>query len=96
MTYFSLDEFTQAAAVVGRHVTPTPQYAWPLLCAELGTEVWLKHENCTPTGAFKVRGGLVYVDRLVRERPEVRGSSARPVATTGRAWRSQVGRQACR
>ena len=73
MTYFTLDEFTQAAEVVSRHMTPTPQFAWPLLGAEIGTEVWLKHENCTPTGAFKVRGGLVYVDRLVRERPAVRG-----------------------
>lgn len=73
MTYFTLDEFTEAAEVVGRHMVPTPQFAWPLLGAELGTEVWLKHENCTPTGAFKVRGGLVYVDRIVRERPGVRG-----------------------
>ena len=73
MTYFTLDEFVQAAGVVSRHMTPTPQFAWPLLGAELGAEVWLKHENCTPTGAFKVRGGLVYMDRLVRERPEVRG-----------------------
>jgi threonine dehydratase len=73
MTYFTLEEFSEAAEVVGRHMTPTPQFAWPLLGAELGDEVWLKHENCTPTGAFKVRGGLVYVDRLVRERPDVRG-----------------------
>ena len=73
MTYFTLDEFAEAAEIVGRHMTPTPQFAWPLLSVEIGTEVWLKHENCTPTGAFKVRGGLVYVDRLVRERPEVRG-----------------------
>jgi threonine dehydratase len=54
-------------------MAPTPQFAWPLLGAHVGTEVWLKHENCTPTGAFKVRGGLVYIDRLVRERPTVRG-----------------------
>jgi threonine dehydratase len=73
MSFFTLDEFTQAAEVVSRHMTPTPQFVWPLLGAELGAEVWLKHENCTPTGAFKVRGGLVYVDRMVRERPDVRG-----------------------
>ena len=73
MTYFTSDEFADAAAVVARHMAPTPQYAWPLLGAEVGAEVWVKHENCTPTGAFKVRGGLVYVDRLVRERPGVRG-----------------------
>jgi threonine dehydratase len=72
-TYFTIDEFAEAAGIVGRHMAPTPQFAWPLLSSEIGGEVWLKHENCTPTGAFKVRGGLVYVDRMVRERPEVRG-----------------------
>ncbi len=73
MTFFSGDEFAEAKAVVGRHMLPTPQFRWPLLEADVGAEVWLKHENCTPTGAFKVRGGLVYIDRLVRERPTVRG-----------------------
>jgi threonine dehydratase len=52
---------------------PTPQYAWPLLRRRYGVEIVVKHENHTPTGAFKVRGGLVYLDRLVRERPHVRG-----------------------
>jgi threonine dehydratase len=70
---FTLAEFAQAASVVHRHVLPTPQFAWPLLGEALGAEVWVKHEDCTPTGAFKVRGGLVYMDRLVRERPDVRG-----------------------
>lgn len=70
---FTLDEFADAAEIVHRHVSPTPQFAWPLLGAELGGEVWVKHENCTPTGAFKVRGGLVYMDRLARTRPDVRG-----------------------
>jgi threonine dehydratase len=73
MTFFNDEEFAAAAAVVAKHMAPTPQFAWPLLGAELGAEVWVKHENCTPTGAFKVRGGLVYMDRLARERPEVRG-----------------------
>ena len=49
----------------------TPQYAWPLLSARAGAEVWVKHENHTPIGAFKLRGGLVYMDALKRERPEV-------------------------
>jgi threonine dehydratase len=62
-----------AQQVVYGSMSPTPQYAWPLLAEALGTEVWVKHENATPTGAFKVRGGLVYVDRLVRERSHVRG-----------------------
>lgn len=44
---------------------PTPQYPWPLLQARLGTRVWVKHENHTPTGAFKVRGGLVFFQRLL-------------------------------
>ncbi len=52
---------------------PTPQFAWPLLKARTGVDVVIKHENHTPTGAFKVRGGLVYVDRLKRERPDVKG-----------------------
>ena len=56
-----------------RHVPVTPTYAWPLLAAELGTEVWVKHENHTPTGAFKMRGGLVLFDRLRRERPDLAG-----------------------
>ena len=64
---------TRAQEVVYRAMAPTPQYAWPLLAEALGAEVWVKHENATPTGAFKVRGGLVYVDRMVRERPHVRG-----------------------
>ena len=52
---------------------PTPQFAWPLLKQRTGVDVVVKHENHTPTGAFKVRGGLVYVDRLKRERPDVKG-----------------------
>ncbi len=66
-------ELRAAAELVYAHLSPTPQYVWPLLSAELRAEVWVKHENATPTGAFKVRGGLVYVDRLRRERPEVTG-----------------------
>ena len=55
-----------ARALVYRAIPPTPQYRWPLLERRLGTETWLKHENHTPTGAFKVRGGLVYFDGLAR------------------------------
>ncbi|MBV8424554.1 MAG: hypothetical protein JO349_05150, partial [Candidatus Eremiobacteraeota bacterium] len=43
---------------------PTPQYSWPLLSKRLEAEVWVKHENETPIGAFKVRGGLVYMHEL--------------------------------
>lgn len=70
---FTVEELDQATEVVRRHVPPTPQYAWPLLSRAVGATVWVKHENQTPVGSFKVRGGLVYVDRLTRERPEIRG-----------------------
>ncbi|MCY3689814.1 MAG: threonine dehydratase [Gammaproteobacteria bacterium] len=61
---FDLDELRQAQDVVARHMPPTPQYSWPGLCGLAGCEVWLKHENHTPIGAFKVRGGLVLLDEL--------------------------------
>ncbi len=67
------EELQAATAVVRRHVAPTPQYEWPLLNEVAGSTVVVKHENHTPVGAFKVRGGLVYLDRLVRERPDVAG-----------------------
>ena len=70
---YSLADFRAAAEIIGRHMAPTPQYAWPLLSADLGVETWVKHENHTPTGAFKVRGGLVYMNRLRRDRPAVTG-----------------------
>ncbi|MEQ8858675.1 MAG: threonine dehydratase [Pseudomonadales bacterium] len=64
---FSLAELEAAADVVYAAMPPTPQYAWPLLCEQSGCEVWLKHENHTPAGAFKVRGGLVFMDQLARD-----------------------------
>ncbi len=70
---FSLSALEGAARLVHAVFPPTPQIAWPLLAARTGTEVWVKHENHTPTGAFKLRGGLVYMDRLRRERPGVPG-----------------------
>jgi threonine dehydratase len=66
-------ELEAAAAIVYRAMPPTPQYSWPLLNQALGCEAWLKHENHTPTGAFKVRGGLVYLERLRRRLPQLRG-----------------------
>src|SRR6476469_1917041 len=48
----------EAAALVHTVVPPTPQYCWPLLSRRVGAELWVKHENHTPTGAFKVRGGV--------------------------------------
>src|SRR5215469_1844369 len=70
---FDLKELERAHEIVGQAVPPTPAHAWPLLAQRLGTEVVVKHENHTPTGAFKVRGGLVYLDRLKCERPNVPG-----------------------
>ena len=66
-------EIESAARAVYEVMPATPQYAWPLLAQRLGTEVWVKHENHTPTGAFKVRGGIVYVDDLARRQPGLAG-----------------------
>lgn len=68
-----LAELDAAAAIVYRAMPPTPQYCWPLLDKALGAEAWVKHENHTPLGAFKVRGGLVYMDALTRREPQLRG-----------------------
>ncbi len=70
---FDAEDLRWAGEVVGRRVPPTPQYPWPLLGDVVGAEVWVKHENHTPTGAFKVRGGLVYAERLRTGRPQVKG-----------------------
>jgi threonine dehydratase len=70
---FSLPELEAALSLVHQSFPGTPQYAWPLLAERCGAEVWVKHENHTPTGAFKLRGGLIYAERLRRERPHVRG-----------------------
>jgi threonine dehydratase len=70
---FDLQQLERAHAVVAAAMPPTPAHLWPLLSERLGAAVVVKHENHTPTGAFKVRGGLVYVDRLRRERPNTAG-----------------------
>lgn len=70
---FGLAELESAAQLVHRTVPPTLQYAWPLLAKRTGCEVWVKHENHTPACAFKVRGGIVYMDNLKRSRATVTG-----------------------
>jgi threonine dehydratase len=70
---FTLGELETAAALVHAHFGPTAQYAWPLLADRTGAHVVVKHENHTPAGAFKIRGGITYFDRLKRERPNVKG-----------------------
>jgi len=59
-----LDEITAASRIVYADMPPTPQYHWPLLSERLGAEIWVKHENHSPVGAFKIRGGLVYFANL--------------------------------
>jgi len=73
MQTYSADELEAAQRTVYAAMPPTPQYAWPLLRERLGAEVWVKHENHTPLGAFKVRGGLVYLQGLVQSEPACRG-----------------------
>jgi threonine dehydratase len=63
----------EAADLVHASLGPTPQIVWPLLSARAGTEVWVKHENHLPTGAFKVRGGVIYMARLRKSEPSVKG-----------------------
>src|SRR5271166_5481952 len=71
--HFDKTELERAAELVHRVLPATPQYAWPKLKVRAGCTVWVKHENHTPTGAFKVRGGLVYLDRLRRTDPKIPG-----------------------
>jgi threonine dehydratase len=94
---FSLTQLESAIATVRAHVPPTPQREWPLLSARLGAQLFVKHENHAPTGAFKVRGGLVYMERLKRERPQVvgvisatTGNHGQSIAFAGRAYGVRV------
>ena len=70
---FGREEVEAARRTVYAAMPPTPQFAWPLLRERLGIKVWVKHENHTPMGAFKVRGGLTYFEALAREQPGLRG-----------------------
>ena len=80
----SLQDIEAAAEVVYRDFAPTPQYRWGLLSERLGTDCWLKHENHTPVGAFKIRGGLTYFDQLAR-----RGALPREVISATRGNHGQ-------
>ncbi len=68
MTKATLEELEAAQEIVGRHMKRTPELHWPLLSQRAGCEVWVKHENHTPIGAFKVRGGLVYLEDFAKRR----------------------------
>jgi threonine dehydratase len=73
---FSLPALRHAADLVHTHLSATPQIAWPLLQRRTGAEVWVKHENHLPTGAFKVRGGVVFAERRSREAAASDGGTA--------------------
>ncbi|WP_439102213.1 threonine dehydratase [Congregibacter sp.] len=83
----SLAALKNAASTVHRVMPPTPQYAWPMLCDALGAELWVKHENHTPTGAFKVRGGITFMEWLQQTHPDCRGIAT---ATRGNHGQSQA------
>ena len=90
---FSLDELQQARRQIHAVFTGTPQYRWPLLEARAGATVWVKHENHTPIGAFKVRGGLIHLERLAREKSAphgivsaTRGNHGQSLAYAGRRF----------
>ncbi len=84
---FTLEELRAAAQRIYREMPPTPQYAWPLLAERSGCDVWVKHENHTPTGAFKARGAVTYIDWLKAAHPEVEGIIT---ATRGNHGQAQV------
>ena len=84
---FTKSELQEAHALVGRFVPPTPAHDWPLLGQALGAAVIVKHENHAPTGAFKVRGGVTFIDWLKRTHPEMQGVIT---ATRGNHGQSQA------
>lgn len=87
MPLFTRQALDEAASVIYRHMSPTPQYHWPLLSQRVGAEVWVKHENHTPTGAFKVRGGITFMEWLRRTEPGIQGIVT---ATRGNHGQSQA------
>jgi threonine dehydratase len=89
----SLEQLEDAARLVASAMRPTPEIRWPLLSERFGAELWVKHENHTPIGSFKVRGGLVFTDDLVRRRRDragviaaTRGNHGQSVAFAARRY----------
>lgn len=85
MTLPTRAEIETMAPHVNAIVPPTPQYSWPLLNTRAGCELWVKHENHTPIGAFKIRGALAYMQRLVEREPGLRGVIAATRGNHGQA-----------
>jgi len=71
--HFTLADFDRAWSVIRKHLSPSPQIRWPLLCERSACEVWVKHENHLPTGVFKIRGGLWYTENMVKGHREIKG-----------------------
>src|SRR6202034_3217057 len=69
----TIDEIKDVQQLVYAVMPPTPQIVWPLLCERLGAEVWVKHENHTPIGAFKARTAVVYAAELFRRSDIIKG-----------------------
>ncbi len=84
---FTQHEIEDAAELVHKSISPTPQYVWPQICEKAGATVWVKHENHTPTGAFKIRGGITFIDWLQRTEPTLKGIIT---ATRGNHGQSQA------
>ena len=84
---FNKDELEEATQLVHRFIPPTPQYVWPQICEKADATVWVKHENHTPTGAFKIRGGITFIDWLKRTEPATKGIIT---ATRGNHGQSQA------
>src|ERR1700749_3019272 len=87
----TIDEIKDAQQLVYAVMPPTPQFVWPLICERLGAEVWVKHENHTPIGAFKARTAVVYAAELFREKKSIpglvtatRGNHGQSVALAGK------------
>ncbi|MFC6632915.1 threonine dehydratase [Microbulbifer taiwanensis] len=87
MSEYSLEALEQASRLVYQQMSPTPQYVWPQLCEKLGATLWVKHENHTATGAFKIRGGITFLDWLSKAHP---GANGIVTATRGNHGQSQA------
>jgi threonine dehydratase len=97
MTLPSLEQIREAQNILYRYMPPTPQYSWPLINRRLDAEVWVKHENHTPVGAFKIRGAMLYMEWLTRTQPELRGVIAATRGNHGQgvAMAARLHRVAC-
>ncbi len=84
---FNKDELEESTQLFNRFIPPTPQYVWPQICEKADATVWVKHENHTPTGAFKIRGGITFIDWLKRTEPTTKGIIT---ATRGNHGQSQA------